>query len=106
VGSSHATFDQYQIIKVDRNSDGAVNINHDSALYSRKELNVILAMLDDGNRAHGGLVKVTTAHGIIGKRNTYGLRRNRDVYYLFIFNCCNEVQCRGFARIAFYLSYR
>ena len=70
---------RYAILKVDRTVDeAAFQIEEDETLYSKKQINELLAAIDDGNRACGGLRRLVSACGIIG------MIRFTSNYYLWL----------------------
>ncbi|KAF8901184.1 SacI homology domain-containing protein [Gymnopilus junonius] len=65
--ASNASDSRHRIIKIDRTSlDDELNIVEDEVEYSGKQMSAMLKMLDDGNRASGGLGKARVFFGIAG----------------------------------------
>ncbi|PPQ73912.1 hypothetical protein CVT26_006660 [Gymnopilus dilepis] len=65
--ASNASDSRHRIIKIDRTSqDDDLNIVEDEAEYTGKQMSAMLKMLDDGNRASGGLGKPRVFFGIAG----------------------------------------
>ena len=58
---------RHKIIKVDRTTQDELVVIEDDTLYSGKQMSAMLKMLDDGNRASGGLGKPKILFGIVGK---------------------------------------
>jgi hypothetical protein len=65
--ASNASDSRHRIIKIDRMTQDELNIFEDEAEYTGKEMSAMLKMLDDGNRASGGLGKAKVFFGIAGK---------------------------------------
>ncbi|KHN99282.1 SacI domain-containing protein [Metarhizium album ARSEF 1941] len=58
---------RYRILKIDRSTEGAeLNMTDDKIVYSLKEINQLLGMIDDGNKGSGGIKLRCTTWGIIG----------------------------------------
>lgn len=58
---------RYAVLKVDRTvHEAQFAIEEDETLYTKKQINELLAAIDDGNRACGGLRRLASACGIIG----------------------------------------
>ncbi|CAG8553035.1 6267_t:CDS:10, partial [Acaulospora morrowiae] len=51
---------------IDRTSPTELNVIEDDVIYSKQEINDILAVLEEGNRISGGLKNIVTAYGIVG----------------------------------------
>lgn len=66
--ASNASDSRHRIIKIDRTSqeDDGLNIVEDEVEYTGKQMSNVLKMLDDGNRASGGLGKAKVFFGIAG----------------------------------------
>lgn len=64
--ASNAADSRHRIIKVDRTTQDELIIVEDDAEYSGKQMSAMLKMLDDGNRASGGLGKARVVFGIAG----------------------------------------
>lgn len=66
--ASNASDSRHRIMKIDRtNQDGGLQIVEDEAEYTGKQMSAMLKMLDDGNRASGGLGKARLFFGIAGE---------------------------------------
>jgi hypothetical protein len=66
--ASNASDSRHRIIKIDRTSqDEELHVIEDEVEYSGKQMGAMLKMLDDGNRASGGLGKAKIFFGIAGK---------------------------------------
>ena len=64
--ASNASDSRHRIIKIDRTSHEELNIVEDEVEYTGKQMSAMLKMLDDGNRASGGLGKPKVFFGIAG----------------------------------------
>ena len=64
--ASNASDSRHRIIKIDRTSHEELNIVEDEVEYTGKQMSAMLKMLDDGNRASGGLGKAKVFFGIAG----------------------------------------
>ncbi|GLB44123.1 putative sacI homology domain containing protein [Lyophyllum shimeji] len=64
--ASNAADSRHRIIKIDRTAQDELAIVEDEAEYSGKQMSAMLKMLDDGNRASGGLGKARVFFGIAG----------------------------------------
>ncbi|KDR74148.1 hypothetical protein GALMADRAFT_71417 [Galerina marginata CBS 339.88] len=64
--ASNASDSRHRIIKVDRTTHEELNIVEDEVEYTGKQMSAMLKMLDDGNRASGGLGKARLFFGIAG----------------------------------------
>lgn len=65
--ASNASDSRHRIIKIDRTSqDEELHVIEDEVEYSGKQMGAMLKMLDDGNRASGGLGKAKIFFGIAG----------------------------------------
>lgn len=64
--ASNASDSRHRIIKIDRTSQEELNIVEDEVEYTGKQMSAMLKMLDDGNRASGGLGKAKVFFGIAG----------------------------------------
>lgn len=69
--ASNVADSRHRIIKVDRTVQEDLVIIEDEAEYSGKQMSAMLKMLDDGNRASGGLGKARVFFGIAGKHRSY-----------------------------------
>jgi hypothetical protein len=65
VGSNHNE-DQFRVLKIDRTSPYELQVTDDEVFYSKSEMMDLLAMIENGNRATGGLQKVAQCFGILG----------------------------------------
>lgn len=65
--ASNASDSRHRIIKIDRMTQDELNVFEDEAEYTGKEMSAMLKMLDDGNRASGGLGKAKLFFGIAGE---------------------------------------
>jgi hypothetical protein len=65
--ASNAADSRHRIMKVDRTSQDELIIIEDDAEYSGKQMSAMLKMLDDGNKASGGLGKARVFFGIAGE---------------------------------------
>ncbi|KAF8346534.1 SacI homology domain-containing protein [Amanita rubescens] len=64
--ASNAADSRHRIIRIHRSSPDELNIVEDDAEYSGKQMTSMLKMLDDGNKASGGLGKPKVFYGIAG----------------------------------------
>ena len=65
--ASNASDSRHKIVKLDRTAPGdELNVVEDDALYSGKQMTAMLKMLEDGNRANGGLGKPRVFFGVAG----------------------------------------
>jgi hypothetical protein len=64
--ASNASDSRHRIIKIDRTSHEELSIVEDEVEYTGKQMSAMLKMLDDGNRASGGLGKAKVFFGIAG----------------------------------------
>ncbi|KAF8628570.1 hypothetical protein AX17_005966 [Amanita inopinata Kibby_2008] len=64
--ASNAADSRHRIIKIDRTSLEELAVVEDEAEYSGKQMSAMLKMLDDGNKASGGLGKAKVFYGIAG----------------------------------------
>jgi hypothetical protein len=64
--ASNASDSRHRIVKIDRTSQDELVIVEDDAEYSGKQMSAMLKMLDDGNKASGGLGKARVFFGIAG----------------------------------------
>jgi hypothetical protein len=66
--ASNASDTRHRMLKVDRvQGPGGLVVNQDDAMYSGKHMNSMLKMLEDGNKASGGLGKPRSFFGIAGE---------------------------------------
>eukprot|EP01135_Chromosphaera_perkinsii_P003916 Nk52_evm17s262 gene=Nk52_evmTU17s262 len=66
----------FRVLKIDRTSPYAISILDDHVRYSRRQLEELLVMIDEGNKASGGLERVLSAFGI------FGMVRFLEGYYI------------------------
>ncbi|TFK37658.1 SacI homology domain-containing protein [Crucibulum laeve] len=64
--ASNAADSRHRIMKVDRTTQDELTVIEDEAEYSGKQMTAMLKMLDDGNKASGGLGKPRVFFGIAG----------------------------------------
>lgn len=80
----------YKLLRIDRNSPpGQINLFEDDVVYDREQLNHILATIDDGNRATGGLRVKTSFWGLLG------FIRFTEAYYLLLITKRQQVAMLG-----------
>ena len=65
--ASNVADSRHRIIKIDRTTQEGLTIVEDEAEYSGKQMSAMLKMLDDGNKASGGLGKGRLVFGVAGK---------------------------------------
>ena len=65
--ASNVADSRHRIIKIDRTTQEELTVVEDEAEYSGKQMSAMLKMLDDGNKASGGLGKGRLVFGIAGK---------------------------------------
>ena len=66
--ASNTSDSRHRIVKIDRTAPlDTLVINEDEAMYSGKQMSGVLKMLEDGNRASGGLGKARVIFGIAGR---------------------------------------
>jgi len=65
--ASNVADSRHRIIKIDRTTQEELTVIEDEAEYSGKQMSAMLKMLDDGNKASGGLGKGKLVFGIAGK---------------------------------------
>ena len=83
--ASNASHSRHRIIKIDRTSQEELNIVEDEVEYTGKQMSAMLKMLDDGNRASGGLGKAKVFFGIAGSSILrYSKKFNRSILLGFI----------------------
>jgi hypothetical protein len=66
VVASNTTDSLHRIIKIDRTAPDELVVIEDEAVYSGRQMTAMLKMLEDGNKASGGLGKPKVFFGIIG----------------------------------------
>jgi phosphatidylinositol 3,5-bisphosphate 5-phosphatase len=64
--ASNASDTRHKIVKIDRTSQDELTVVEDDAEYSGKQMSANLKMLDEGNKASGGLGKARVISGIAG----------------------------------------
>lgn len=64
--ASNTSESRHRITKIDRTSQDELVIVEDESLYTGKQMGDMLKMLEDGNRAQGGLGKARAFFGIAG----------------------------------------
>jgi hypothetical protein len=80
--ASNAADSRHRIIKVDRTVQEELTIVEDEAEYSGKQMSAMLKMLDDGNKASGGLGKARVFFGIAGELQSHGCKDSRLIQTL------------------------
>lgn len=68
--TSNTSDSRHRIIKIDRTSQDELVVVEDEAIYSGKQMTAMLKMLEDGNKATGGLGKARVFFGVAGMSNT------------------------------------
>ncbi len=68
VVASNTSDSLHRIIKIDRTAQDELVVIEDEAVYSGRQMTAMLKMLEDGNKASGGLGKPKIFFGIIGMR--------------------------------------
>ncbi|WVQ96137.1 hypothetical protein IAU59_003239 [Kwoniella sp. CBS 9459] len=90
-----STADTHRVLKIDRTDPTVLNVVEDSTVYDSAELDLLLRMVQDGNKSQGGLEKVLEFHGIVGfvkftagwylilitKRSVVGLLGGHYIYH-------------------------
>ncbi|OCF46064.1 polyphosphoinositide phosphatase [Kwoniella heveanensis CBS 569] len=90
-----STADTHRVLKIDRTDPTILNVVEDSTVYDSAELDLLLRMVQDGNKSQGGLEKVLEFHGIVGfvkftagwylilitKRSVVGLLGGHYIYH-------------------------
>jgi len=66
VVASNTSDSLHKIIKIDRTSQDELVVIEDEAVYTGRQMTAMLKMLEDGNKASGGLGKPKVFFGIIG----------------------------------------
>jgi hypothetical protein len=72
--ASNASDSRHRIIKIDRTNQDGLHIVEDEVEYTGKQMSAMLKMLDDGNRASGGLGKAKVFFGIAGAHILISMR--------------------------------
>ncbi|KAI9330793.1 SacI homology domain-containing protein [Zopfochytrium polystomum] len=60
------TQDCMRVLKIDRTTPYELNVTEDDVTYNKAEIRDLITMIENGNKASGGLHKVTQCHGIVG----------------------------------------
>jgi hypothetical protein len=68
VVASNTSDSLHRIIKIDRTAQDELVVIEDEALYTGRQMTAMLKMLEDGNKASGGLGRPKVFFGIIGTR--------------------------------------
>jgi hypothetical protein len=68
VVASNASDSLHRIIKIDRTSQDELVVIEDEAVYTGRQMTAMLKMLEDGNKASGGLGKPRVFFGFLGTR--------------------------------------
>ncbi|ORY34868.1 SacI homology domain-domain-containing protein [Naematelia encephala] len=90
-----STGDTHRVLKIDRTDSTSLNVTEDATTYDGAELDLLLRMVQDGNKSQGGLEKVLEFHGIVGfvkftagwylilitKRSVVGLLGGHYIYH-------------------------
>jgi hypothetical protein len=66
VVASNTSDSLHRIIKIDRTSQDELVVIEDEAVYTGRQMTAMLKMLEDGNKASGGLGKPKVFFGLIG----------------------------------------
>ena len=66
VVASNASDSLHRIIKIDRTSQDELVVIEDEAVYTGRQMTAMLKMLEDGNKASGGLGKPRVFFGLLG----------------------------------------
>ncbi|WOO77582.1 Polyphosphoinositide phosphatase [Vanrija pseudolonga] len=59
-GSAH------RVLKIDRTDPDVLNVVEDATHYDTQQLDLLLRMVEDGNKSQGGLAKLLDFYGIVG----------------------------------------
>ncbi len=70
VVESNTSDSLHRILKIDRTSQDELLVIEDEAVYTGRQMTAMLKMLEDGNKASGGLGKPRVFFGIIGTRDS------------------------------------
>ncbi|KAI8918447.1 SacI homology domain-containing protein [Powellomyces hirtus] len=65
VGSNQSD-ERFRVLKIDRTDANELNVIDDEVVYSKAEIQELLSMIENGNKASGGLHKVASFFGIVG----------------------------------------
>lgn len=69
--ASNTSDSRHKIIKIDRTSQEELNVVEDDATYNGKQMSEVLKMIEDGNKASGGLGRARVLFGVIGVLSAY-----------------------------------
>lgn len=58
--------DTHRVLKIDRTNAEELNVVEDATQYDDEQLELLLRMVEDGNRSQGGLNKVLDFYGVVG----------------------------------------
>jgi hypothetical protein len=61
----------FRILKIDRTLPYELEVIDDEVVYYQNEMMDLLAMIENGNKASGGLQKVATCYGILGMKDKH-----------------------------------
>lgn len=53
-----STFDTHRVLKIDRTDPTTLGVTEDQTIYDDAQLDLLLRMVQDGNKSQGGLEKV------------------------------------------------
>ncbi|KAI9141587.1 SacI homology domain-containing protein [Paraphysoderma sedebokerense] len=79
----------FRILKIDRTEESGLNILDDGVIYTREEIEMVLRMIEDGNKTTGGVNRVCIAVGI------GGFIRFTEGYYLLLITKKSNVAILG-----------
>ena len=65
--ASNTSDSRHRMMKIDRTSQDELIINEDETIYTGKQMTNVLKMIEEGNKAYGGLGKARVLFGIAGK---------------------------------------
>jgi hypothetical protein len=68
VVASNASDSLHRMIKIDRTSQDELVVIEDEAAYTGRQMTAVLKMLEDGNKASGGLGRPRVFFGLLGAR--------------------------------------
>lgn len=98
--ASNASDSCHRIIKIDRTIQDELNIFEDEVEYTGRQMSAMLKMLDDGNRASGGLGRAKVFFGIAGESSIFAqlqdlshINRFYSVYCWMVYDSCLETLC-------------
>jgi len=78
VVASNTSDSLHRIIKIDRTSQDELVVIEDEAVYTGRQMTAMLKMLEDGNKASGGLGKPKVFFGIIGTSSSSSRARKKS----------------------------